>query len=52
MASPAHTCARLLTALEDLAGNKVGRPFDVDTFDRITVRSGRGVVRLSVMPKP
>ncbi len=40
------------TALEDLAGNKVGRPFDVDTFDRITVRSGRGVVRLSVMPKP
>jgi hypothetical protein len=40
------------TALEDLAGNKVGRPFDVDTFDRITVRSGRGLVRLRVAPKP
>ena len=39
------------TALEDLAGNKVGRPFDVDTFDAITVRSGRGVVRLSVVPE-
>ena len=38
------------TALEDLAGNKVGRPFDVDTFDRITVRSGRGLVRLRVVP--
>lgn len=25
-------------ALEDLAGNKVGRPFDVDTFDPISVR--------------
>jgi hypothetical protein len=36
------------TALEDLAGNKVGRPFDVDTFDRVTVRSGRGLVRLKV----
>jgi hypothetical protein len=39
------------TALEDLAGNKVGRPFDVDTFDRITVRSGRGVVRLPFHPR-
>ena len=39
------------TALEDLAGNKVGRPFDVDTFDRITVRSGRGLVRLRVVPR-
>lgn len=36
------------TALEDLAGNKVGRPFDVDTFDPVTVSSGRGVVRLPV----
>ena len=32
------------TALEDLAGNRVGRPFDVDTFNRITVRANRGVV--------
>jgi len=32
------------TALEDLAGNRVGRPFDVDTFNRITVRTNRGVV--------
>jgi hypothetical protein len=32
------------TALEDLAGNRVGRPFDVDTFDRVTVRTGRGTV--------
>jgi hypothetical protein len=36
------------TALEDLAGNKVGRPFDVDTFNPITVRSGRGTVTLPV----
>lgn len=36
------------TALEDLAGNKVGRPFDVDTFDPVTVRSGRGIVRVPI----
>jgi hypothetical protein len=36
------------TALEDLAGNKVHRPFDVDTFDPITpVRRG-AVVRVPV----
>ncbi|MBL0159931.1 MAG: hypothetical protein IPP47_23000 [Bryobacterales bacterium] len=35
------------TALEDLAGNKVGRPFDVDTFDRVTVRTNRGQVTLA-----
>jgi hypothetical protein len=29
------------TALEDLAGNRVGRPFDVDTFDPITVKVSR-----------
>ncbi len=39
------------TALEDLAGNKVGRPFDVDTFDPITARSGRGVVHVRAVPK-
>jgi hypothetical protein len=38
------------TALEDLAGNKVGRPFDVDTFDRIATRTGRGLVRLPFRP--
>lgn len=32
---------RVDTALEDLAGNKVGRPFDVDTFDRIERRVQR-----------
>ena len=39
------------TALEDLAGNKVGRPFDVDTFERISVRTRRELVRLPVTPK-
>jgi hypothetical protein len=39
------------TALEDLAGNKVGRPFDVDTFDRVTVRTNRGQVTLSFQPR-
>ncbi|MBM3783582.1 MAG: hypothetical protein FJW30_04435 [Acidobacteria bacterium] len=34
------------TALEDLAGNRVGRPFDVDVFERITVRTDRRVVTL------
>jgi hypothetical protein len=24
------------TAIEDLAGNSVGRPFDIDTFERVT----------------
>jgi len=27
--------ARVDTALEDLAGNRIGRPFDVDTFERV-----------------
>ncbi len=39
------------TALEDLAGNKVGRPFDIDTFDRVTVRTNRGQVTLSFQPR-
>jgi hypothetical protein len=26
---------RIETALEDLAGNRIGRPFDVDTFERV-----------------
>lgn len=42
---------RIDTALEDLAGNKVGRPFDVDTFDRVTVRTLRGEVTLPFHPR-
>jgi len=34
------------TALEDLAGNHVGRAFDVDTFDRITKTVTRETVSL------
>jgi hypothetical protein len=34
------------TALEDLAGNKVGRPFDVDTFERVSRRVDREVISL------
>lgn len=34
------------TTLEDLAGNKVGRPFDVDTFDRVTRRVDRDVLSI------
>jgi hypothetical protein len=26
------------TALEDVAGNKIGQPFDIDVFDRVTER--------------
>jgi hypothetical protein len=32
------------TALEDLAGNKVGRPFDVDTFEQVTRRVNREII--------
>ncbi len=39
------------TALEDLAGNKVGRPFDVDTFDPVTVRTTRGQVSVPFRPR-
>jgi hypothetical protein len=34
------------TALEDLAGNKVGRPFEVDLFDRVSRRVEREVISL------
>ena len=34
------------TALEDLAGNKVGRPFEVDTFDRVSRRVNREVIAI------
>jgi hypothetical protein len=32
------------TSLEDLAGNRVGRPFDVDTFNEVTKRIERPTV--------
>ena len=34
------------TSLEDLAGNKVGRAFDVDTFERVTARVEHGAFSL------
>jgi hypothetical protein len=34
------------TALEDLAGNKIGRPFEVDTFERVSQRVKREVISL------
>ena len=34
------------TALEDLAGNHVGRPFDVDVFDKVTRKMPRDTVSL------
>ena len=29
------------SALEDLAGNRIGRPFDVDTFERVSEHLSR-----------
>lgn len=40
------------TALEDLAGNKVGRPFDVDTFEPVTVRTNRSRILKSFVIQP
>jgi hypothetical protein len=34
------------TALEDLAGNRIGRAFDVDTFDRVSERLSRKTITL------
>jgi hypothetical protein len=39
------------TALEDLAGNSVGRPFEVDVFDTITRQAKAEHVSLSFRPK-
>jgi hypothetical protein len=36
------------TALEDLAGNRVGRPFDVDTFERVSRRVERTIMSLAL----
>ena len=34
------------TALEDLAGNRIGRPFDVDTFEKVTEHLYRKTISL------
>jgi hypothetical protein len=39
------------TTLEDLAGNHIGRPFDVDTFDRVTKAVTRETVELTFQVK-
>ena len=40
------------TALEDVAGNRVGRPFDVDTFDPITPKLTRKNESISFRVRP
>jgi hypothetical protein len=40
------------TALEDLAGNKVGRAFDVDVFERVTRRVQPNVVSIPLRTTP
>jgi hypothetical protein len=37
---------RVDTTLEDLAGNRVGRPFDVDTFERVSHRVEREILSI------
>ena len=39
------------TTLEDLAGNHIGRPFDVDTFDKVTQSVTRETVELTFQVK-
>jgi len=34
------------TSLEDLAGNKIGQPFDIDVFDKVTERIATSTVTL------
>ena len=34
------------TSLEDLAGNRIGKPFDVDTFERVSQRVSKKTVSL------
>ena len=40
------------TTLEDVAGNHINRPFDVDTFDPITKSVSSETVTLRVRPRP
>jgi hypothetical protein len=35
------------TTIEDLAGNNIGKPFDVDLFDRVERSTNRAVVFLN-----
>lgn len=39
-------------SLEDLAGNQVGKPFDVDTFDPITTRTAAKTESLRFLVRP
>ena len=39
------------TTLEDLAGNHINRPFDVDTFNPITQSVASETVTLHIHPK-
>jgi hypothetical protein len=36
--APGSYAIEVVSTLEDLAGNKIGRPFDVDVFDRVEQR--------------
>jgi hypothetical protein len=45
--TPGRYTLKVDTALEDLAGNKVGRAFDVDTFERVSRRVERESISLS-----
>jgi hypothetical protein len=35
------------TSLEDVAGNKIGQPFDIDVFDKVTERITTSTTTLS-----
>jgi hypothetical protein len=37
---------RVDRGLEDLAGNKIGQPFDIDVFERVTQQIATGTVSL------
>src|SRR5260370_21271035 len=43
---PGNYRLQIDTSLEDLAGNRVGRAFDVDTFDRVSKQLTRQTVSL------
>jgi hypothetical protein len=40
------------TSLEDLAGNKIGQPFDIDVFDRVTERITASTTSLGFEIRP
>ena len=39
------------TGLEDLAGNQIGQPFDIDVFDRVTEHITTATVAIPVTVK-